>query len=460
MIGREAAASAQSVAGRTSRFWTELFDERPNFPDINSFLGFRRDNFGYGMADERQGGLDRERDYFNRAHEIFRWSVSKEAVSQVPEPSLGAPYAFEADGLYRSSAFWVNATTAHRVKDFIDRFGPQGRPLNILEIGAGWGAAAYQLHHLIEVGSYTIVDLPQNLLLSTTYLASTLDRKLTLVGCEGAPIIAPPDKGLVGLLPGAIPRLAYGFDLVLNSFSFQEMDAETVETYLAWCQSALTDDGLLISINSHGKSGIKRPSEYRYSRFKLHHMGMFRRFPSGFLNTIPYEVVMSRRSSTIGPESEQVIDAFGFLIQLGMDEELKVPIAEFIGGQFSAQEIARWGELSGFFSSDTSRRASVLSGNALLHMPEIREYLMAQHLLDIGNSAAAVIALRSALATGLSGFAAVRAEVLLACLEGRRELRRDEGLIDATTAYPDVMGMLEAGDFTPMLHQFRRIVNA
>lgn len=238
-IDHEATSSASTVMGRTSRFWKELFDERQNFPTVAEFLAFRHSNFAYGMADERQGSLEHERLHAARTFDIFKHSVSPAEVAQVEEPSLGAPFVFDFGGVTRSAAFWVNAATAHRVRQCVAETSLAPRPLHVLEIGAGWGATSYQLHHLLDIDSYTIVDLPQNLLLSTTYLRNTLpDRALGLIGQDGPELSEHSHKSIVGMLPGALPRLATKHDVILNSFSLQEMDLDTVQAYFSWIEQS------------------------------------------------------------------------------------------------------------------------------------------------------------------------------------------------------------------------------
>ena len=455
-IGAEAARSATSVAGRTSRFWSDLFQSRPNFPDLCAFLGFRRDGFGYGMADERQGGVDHERQHHARNAEIFRWSVDPALIGVVDEPTLGAPYVFEAHDVCRSAAFWVNAATAHRVSQFVAAYGPRKRRLRVLEIGAGWGAGAYQIHHLLPVESYTIVDLPENLLLSMAYLGATLGREPFLIQCEGGRIDDVPGRTLAGLLPGALPRLGMRYDLILNSFSLQEMDRDTVEAYLSWIEGALADDGLFVSFNAHGKAGIRRPSEYRYERFHLHHLGMFRRFPSGFENTIPSEVVVSRRRA---PSCEgQAIETLCLLHQFGLDRDLDDLTRATVERTLSSEQQSILAALHGFFSPDSALREAALDQPCLAAVPGIAAYLDGQHRMVQGDVEAAQTRTAQSLERGLDGFAAVRATVTLAILSGQRQIAPRPDLLDAATAYPDVARMLDQGDLDTLIRRFHTIM--
>ncbi len=456
LIEREMATSAHTVMGRTSPFWSSLFDERPNFPDITAFLGFRRDNFGYGMADERQGDLDRERDHFYRNRDIFRFNVQSDRMRMLDEPALGAPYAFEADGLVRSAAFWTNAATACRVHDFIEWFGPTDRPLTVLEIGAGWGAAAYQLHHMLDVRSYAIVDLPQNLLLSTVYLASTLGRALTLVSQAGEALKQLPEKSVCGLLPSALPRLTGSFDLILNSFSLQEMEADTVEAYLDWIGTALATDGIFVSFNSHGKAGIRRPSQYRYERFAVRHIGMFRRFPSGFLNTIPAELVLQRRGGEVAIDA-MAIESLCVLFQLGLGDNL-IPYADaLITGSLALERVHYLHALLATFSSDPAQRHKALSDIPAGDLA-IKSYLHAHHLLTTGATETAKVCLQAAIDQGLAGFARLRAETILAIIDGRKTVPALADRPDVAS-YPEAMRMLEQGDLAPILRQYERIMD-
>ena len=65
---------------------------------------------------------------------------------------------------------------------------------------------------------------------------------------------------------------------------------------LAHAAATLADDGLLYSLNAHGKglTGIHKPSDYAAPGLSIATLAPVRRFPWQMFATVPYEVVMRR----------------------------------------------------------------------------------------------------------------------------------------------------------------------
>ena len=451
------AASAATAAGQVSEFWTEVIADRKNFPGLNEIMTFRRDGFAYGIGDDRQGSFDREREYSERVHHIFRRMVSGEFVGTIPETSFGAPLVFEHDGIYRSASFWVNAATTARVQEFVERFGKRG-PLRVLEIGSGWGACAYQLHHVLNVESYTLVDLPQNLQISAIHLATVLpERSLEFVDVVGPPVMAPRSGSIVACLPGALDRLQGKYDLILNSFSLQEMTIEAVTAYINWIKASLGEDGIFVSLNSHAKAGVREPADYRYGTFHIHHWDVFRQSPSGFYNTIPYEVVLGPRdleSASISPEAQ---NGLGWLMQLGLDSDLRPLAAALLTGK----EVKLLTDFSRFFAAKSdAERESALEDATRNDATPISPFVAAHLALVKGDYGFFRAMLQEACRRGLSGFANIRAQVMLAGFTRASShpmaLPQIDGL-DAAFAYPEVAAIVQTGDLAPIVAQANRI---
>ena len=460
VIQRNAALSEASVAGRVSEFWRDVFAERPNFPDLNQLMVFRREGFAYGIGDDRQGSIERERAYSERMYRIFSRMVDLDLVRKIPESTFGAPLLFQHDGIERSASFWINAATSQRVKDFVGRFGKRG-PLRVLEIGAGWGACAYQLHRMMEIESYVVVDLPNNLHISSVYLATTLpDRRTEIIDIAGGPVTDIAANTIVGCLPATLPRLQAKFDLVLNSFSLQEMSLDTVKVYIDWIADALADDGLFVSLNSHGKAGVRLPSDYGYDKFHLYHWNVFRLSPSGFLNTIPYEVVAGRRKPGSPSYPTATQDGLGGLMQLGLDRNLDVFSSALVSGSLDAEQSRLLDGYAGFFAaaSDIDRK-TILASLRAVDASAIWPYVRAHLALVEGDVRACLDLFAEARRRDLAGFASVRANVLCAGLSRKRgapQLLEADGF-DPVAAYPEVSAIIETGDVSPMINQANRI---
>jgi putative sugar O-methyltransferase len=462
VIQCNAALSQASVAGKTSEFWRDVFAERPNFPDLNELMVFRRGGFAYGIGDDRQGSVDRERAYSEQIYRIFSRMVDADLVGRLDESTFGAPLVFKHGGIERSASFWINAATSQRVREFVSRFGKRA-PLRVLEIGAGWGACAYQLHSLLEIDSYVIVDLPQNLHISCIYLATTLpQRRLEILDVIGEPVADIPTKSIVGCLPATISRLNAKFDLVLNSFSLQEMSLDTVKTYMDWIEGALSDDGLFISFNSHGKAGARVPSDYGYDKYHLYHWGTFRLGPSGFLNTIPYEVVAGRRRPDSPGYTQFARDGLGGLMQLGLDRDLDNFCHAMVNGTLDAtQSLVLEGYARFFSATSDAERRGILAQLQSIDTSPIWPYVRAHLALVEDDKARCANLLEEACRLDLAGFARVRANVLRAGLSKKRGgtgISVEVDGFDPVAAYPEVSAIIETGNVSPMTNQTNRIL--
>jgi hypothetical protein len=460
-IKRNMAASEASVTGKISLFWRDVIADRKNFPDLNEIMVFRRDNFADGIGDPRQGAVDEERFYAEQIYQIFRRMVDAEFVGSIPESTFGAPLAFPHDGIVRSASFWINAATTKRVIEFVAQHGKRG-PLRVLEIGAGWGACAYQIHSTMDVASYTIVDLPHNLHISSIHLASVLpERRLELLDVSG-PVLSTIENGTItGCLPGTIPRLKAKFDLVLNSFSLQEMELDTVKAYMDWIASVLADDGIFISLNSHAKAGVRRPSDYGYANFHIHHWNTFRPSPSGFLNTIPYEVVLGPRKVDSPVYPEEVQDGLGWLMQLGLDRDLDGYCERLVAGSLDTNDryvLAEYGRL--FAVKTEAERREIAAKLETFDRTAVWPYVIANIALTKNDPGSCSKFLDEACQRRLSGFARVRANVLLAAFAragtGPSIATLPDGF-DPTRAYPEAAQIVRTRDVSLMLNQTRRV---
>lgn len=459
LILADAEASAATVQGRTSEFWQDIFGDRSNFPTIEDFIVFRRGDFGYGMADERQGALEREREHATRTCEILRQSAPVSRIIELDESSFGAPMVFSQFGAARSAAFWTNAITALRIGDLNELHGKANAPLNVFEIGAGWGCAAHMLHQIVDISSYTIVDLPENLFLSTNYLAATHGLDLFPVTMSG-PTHAQPHHGRLAFgLPGSLSVLQGNYDLIVNSFSLQEMDLDTVEVYFSWIRKSLAPDGMFVSFNSHGKAGVRKPSDYFLSGFRLVSLDMFRRYPTGFLNTIPYEMVLMPALESTRAVNSDLLDVICCLFQFGLGEDLKQISVAFVEGRLGDDIQASLLSLKGYFSSSPARREKALQEVALEPLGAVVAYLRAMDAFRRADDVRSKAQFLESIRLGLKGFAKLRACVHLSLIDGKKDIPLWNDDFKAVFAYPEIERMLENSDRGPVDVQFDRIVS-
>lgn len=111
---------------------------------------------------------------------------------------------------------------------------------HIVEIGAGFGRTAQALVKLaVNIKKYTIIDIPEVLSLSSSYLERVLNEeefaKLDFVNA----LSLPKDH-----------QVFHAVDLVINIDSFQEMPKDTIKYYF---ERVIADSGFFYSKNAIGK---------------------------------------------------------------------------------------------------------------------------------------------------------------------------------------------------------------
>jgi putative sugar O-methyltransferase len=127
------------------------------------------------------------------------------------------------------------------------------RPI-VLEIGPGYGGLAHHLSNILGNTTYVLIDLPEVLLFSASYLTLLHDTKKIYVynqadfhsfidssEARSYDFIFIPNYRLEALRQ-------WKFDLVLNMYSFQEMTEEQVVGYLDFIRDNC--EGVLYSLNA------------------------------------------------------------------------------------------------------------------------------------------------------------------------------------------------------------------
>jgi hypothetical protein len=166
-------------------------------------------------------------------------------------PTIGAPYGIEIGQSIITMETPEHSYAALRVNAAIERNLPAetvDRP-NIVEIGAGFGGAAYRLLQLrlARIGSYTIIDLPLMNALQGYFLGSVFgpDR----VALYGEQPLAEESQRTIRVMPTSFVNkmTERNVDLLLNENSMPEMPESTVETYIRLAQRVVR--GLFYSYN-------------------------------------------------------------------------------------------------------------------------------------------------------------------------------------------------------------------
>jgi SAM-dependent methyltransferase len=304
-----------------STFWREHLDARPGQPTFDDMLVFRRRGFTYGVGEVSTTDDPAAEARFARATTaVVKASAPDLRISEYPEPPIGCPHVFDVGGVLRSGSAVINALTSERIVAEARRAGIDRRPLAVLEVGAGYGQGPQQLFAHLPIRSYAVCDLPENLFLSSFFLQAALpDKPCAFVEPGRDP--ASPD-GLVFCIPPALENLPGPFDVVVNAYSFQEMNLESVRGYFEAIAERLAPDGIFYSLNAHGKAGVRRPSDYPLDLFQVQSLRPVRRLPFLFFATEPYELVLRPRREGSSTADPHAFDALGGLLQLGFHDEL------------------------------------------------------------------------------------------------------------------------------------------
>ena len=408
-----------------SPFWDKILNsdpERKNYPDFNEMLTMRR-GVTYPMSDSgTQADLDSEYQVAQATYSVVSQSVPESYLKELKESLLGSPLTFDFHGQMLSAGAIINALTAYRIISWCNTTGLSDRPLRVLEIGPGYGQVAYQLFNSLKIQSYSIVDLPENLFLSSFYLQANFPEKSAHFVQNRN--LWKNQVDLLFLVPPFLDSLPGPFDLVVNSYSFQEMTRCSVDEYFAYVSSHLSDYGIFYSLNAHGKSEVAWPSDYPIERFQLRSILPIRKFPHhSVFATNPYEVVMSKRmeapqSVEARSQCEQLIDALGGILQIGLHDDVLQCCERFSQGKLETTETEWLQSLCDFqHSSDYSTKKQHLNQmRSSGYLPGVVDYLDGSLNFVIGNGGLAELLLTKASKALHASHAVLITFTMLSCL--------------------------------------------
>ena len=169
----------------------------------------------------------------------------------------------------------------------------------VIEIGAGWGGFAHHLKTLFPNLTYTIVDLPQTLLFSATYLKAMFPGARIRMYGEGPveSLFDEVDQTDFLFLPAhAFARLPIPPALLaVNLASFQEMTTAHVTGYV----NKLADSGCrhVYSLNrdrSRYNEELSTVTELLESRYRVERLEVL---------DVPYTVLVSRPGKPVDPSA-------------------------------------------------------------------------------------------------------------------------------------------------------------
>jgi len=275
---RQRLTSSSSRTASPSKFWSDFcsfFDYLPSLPD-EAFANLRLHTY-HLTGDTYQSYYFKSEIASMRA----RW---EELIRDVPaayvlrEPEGGIGFSYD-DGTVVSR----DVMRCQRVVNTLYDSGTLtalanagGQRKLVLEIGAGYGGLAHQLSNLLGNTTYVIVDLPETMLFSASYLALlNPGKKLYLYRGDDFPKRGNRDF-LTAFDFVLIPNYKLDelrdlrFDLVLNVASLQEMRADQVAEYLDFISD--TCKGVFYSWNQDDQpenSELGNLSKMLRARFEL-----------------------------------------------------------------------------------------------------------------------------------------------------------------------------------------------
>lgn len=156
----------------------------------------------------------------------------------VPEAAALGGFGFEIEGrlVNLDTLKYYECLIAMKRAGLLEGFSAQDEQRRVvLEIGGGWGALSYQFKTLFPAACYVIVDLPQTLIFSATYLRTLFPESRAFIYGDNGIKGLPEDYesyDFIFLPHFAFPRARLaGIDLAINTVSFQEMTSEQVRAY-------------------------------------------------------------------------------------------------------------------------------------------------------------------------------------------------------------------------------------
>jgi putative sugar O-methyltransferase len=224
---------------KTSKLWDSLAKDKFAKIDAPFLSNFREP----GNANNRLAAwdpFDKSMRYFKFL--FFHQIQTKDNLffsnyAKIGDTSLGNPVTLDAP-----SGQAINLDHFFSIEEYTFLKGNMNleKIAHVVEIGAGFGRTAQALIKLAgNIKKYTIIDIPQVLSLSRSYLAQVLNRE------EFAKL------GFVNALSLPRDRLCFDpVDLVINIDSFQEMPKETIGYYF---ERIINDAHFFYSKNAVGK---------------------------------------------------------------------------------------------------------------------------------------------------------------------------------------------------------------
>lgn len=141
----------------------------------------------------------------------------------------------------------------------LERLGSDASGKNplILEIGGGFGGLAYHLKKLVPQARYIIIDLPESLVFSATYLSTLFPNQHNVLVTTPELITKDLDRPGFTFVPNyfchRFQECGIRVDLAINTLSMSEMLASQVTAYCALIRKCLAPEGVFFEQNQDNR---------------------------------------------------------------------------------------------------------------------------------------------------------------------------------------------------------------
>lgn len=345
---------------QVSPLWATLFQTRSAAVEFNDFATFLNDS---STATNGAAGKYAALSEKARFTSYYRNYVEPSLLERLPLSMVGTPTVFEYEGVACNTAYLENLNYYIDAERLVSpHLGWSG--LHIAEIGAGYGGLASLLVQAGVAASYTIIDLPENLTLSSFFLTEQFRELPYRVLSRRSTDVERDFRGLTFVTPGNIDALRdQRFDLVINTDSLGEMPAETAKAYITWIAGHLREKGCFFSKNGHRRSstGVMRASEFGYQQMDVLTLEPIRT-PSTLFADHSHLIVLTPRRGGAADVEWPLFDSLCELYALGLHDELKGVSAAFAAGRLTEEQQRFLKDVERFVASRTPKEKAACMG--------------------------------------------------------------------------------------------------
>ena len=277
--------------------WSNYLPDRDNFQPYNFLSPLDPGCIGFGH--QHFSSFEHYLQKLQRFYRIFTYNSSfdDQNISETPYYGVCGNTCFPIGTCFTNINHIKLAYKIFNLKNNILPWLETSRNINYLEIGAGSGFLAQYMFTSGIARKITIVDLPETLMASFSYLRMSLpDVTISINQLHSSAQICL-------FSPSHLDLIEDQYDLVLNEASFGEMPASVCNEYLKWASRHINTDGILYSENGASRTdvdnGIKKFSDYFLDFFDLLQVLPRSSSPISFLSDSHLRLVLRPRSTPI-----------------------------------------------------------------------------------------------------------------------------------------------------------------